>query len=85
MEDERNEEVHHRPRDSGVVGGDELLGDGEEMKVLVGGWVGGWVVGWEDRKVEEKQAVGMKCCGLGMGRWVGGWVGGLPTCSITLK
>ena len=33
------------------------------------GWVGGWVgCGW----VEEKQAVGMRCCKLRVG-WVGGW------------
>ena len=35
---------------------------------LVGGWVGGWV----GRKVEENEAVGMRCWSL----WVGGWVGG---------
>ena len=33
----------------------------------MGGWVGG---------VEENEAVGMRCCmlGLGVGGWVGGWV-----------
>ena len=30
-------------------------------------WVGGWVGGW----VEEIEAVGMRCCGLGLGGWVG--------------
>ena len=30
----------------------------------VGGWVG--------EKVEENEAIGMRCCG----GWVGGWVGG---------
>ena len=34
-------------------------------------WVGGWVGGW----VEENEAVGMRCCELGMGGWVGRWVG----------
>ena len=29
-------------------------------------WVGGWVGGW----VEEKEAVGMRCCMLGLGGWV---------------
>ena len=30
--------------------------------------------GWVDREVEENEAVGMRCCGLGVGGWVGGWV-----------
>ena len=37
----------------------------------MGGWVGGWM-GYG--KVEEEQAVRMRCCGWG----VGGPVGGLP-------
>ena len=45
------------------------------MRSLFGG---GWVGGWVDRKVEEKQAVGMRCCGFGECGWVGGWVGYLP-------
>ena len=32
----------------------------------------GWVGGWVDGKVEENEAVRMRCCRL----WVGGWVGG---------
>ena len=32
-----------------------------------GGWVGGWLI----EKVEEEQAVGMRCCGLRGGGWVG--------------
>ena len=50
-----------------AVGGvDEL--ERAEADVVQGlfGWVGGWV-GW----VEEEQAVGMRCCGLGVGGWVG--------------
>ena len=43
-------------------------------------WVGGWVGGWVgDRKVEENEAVRMRCCGFHRGGWVGGkggWVGG---------
>ena len=39
--------------------------------------VGGWVGGWADRKVEENEAVGMRCrmkvAGV-VGGWVGGWV-----------
>ena len=35
--------------------------------MFVFGWVGGWV-GWE----EEKTAVGMSYCKLGVGGWVGG-------------
>ena len=27
-------------------------------------------------KIEEDEAVGMRCCRLGEGGWVGGWVGG---------
>ena len=34
-----------------------------EGERLVGGWVGGWV--------EEDEAVGVRCCGLGLGGWVG--------------
>ena len=39
--------------------------------------MGGWV-GW----VEEKEAVGMLYCELGVG-WMGGWVGGWVTLRIT--
>ena len=35
--------------------------------------MGGWVV----EKVEEKEAGGMRCCGLLGGGWVGGWVNDL--------
>ena len=44
-----------------------------------GGWVGGRVGGWVgDRKVEEIEAVRMRCCELGV--WVGGF-----TCSTCRK
>ena len=36
----------------------------------MGGWVGGWAVG----RIEEAQAVRMRCCGLWMGGWVGRWM-----------
>ena len=42
------------------------------------GWVGGWVGGWVVERIEEDEAVGMRCCGDHMGGWVGGWEGGLP-------
>ena len=32
--------------------------------------------GWVGEKVEEIEAVGMRCCGVCMGGWVGGRVGG---------
>ena len=36
-------------------------------------WVGGWVGGWVGvEKVEEEEAVRMRCWGLGMGGWMGG-------------
>ena len=37
--------------------------------------MGGWVV---DRKMEEIEAVGLRCWRLWVGGWVGGWA--LPTC-----
>ena len=45
----------------------------------MGGWVGGWVVG----KGEEIKAVGMGCCGLGMGGCVGGWERPLVTVALS--
>ena len=53
------EDVNHPPPGGG---GDEVW-DGWHCGG-VGGWVGGWV--------EEKKAVGMRCCGLRVGGWVGG-------------
>ena len=53
-------------------GVNEHVGDGSvgihaaDLFEWVSGWVGGWV-----EKVEEEQAVRMRCCGF----WVGGWVG----------
>ena len=64
----------------------------------VGGWVG-WVGGWLGihRKVEEKEAVCMRCWMVWVGRWggrggglnevlesMGGWVGGLGVSCWTL-
>ena len=36
----------------------------------MGGWVGGWIEG--ARKVEEIEAVRMRCCELGVGGWMDG-------------
>ena len=47
--------------------------DGIDVQVA-GGVVGmglcGWVGGWVDRKMEEDETVGMRCCGLRVGGWV---------------
>ena len=43
-----------------VLGGDNA--------VVLGGWVGGWVGGWTGW-VDEKEAVRMSDCGLGVGGW----------------
>ena len=32
--------------------------------------------GWVDRKIEEIEAVRMRCCNVGVDGRVGGWVGG---------
>ena len=42
--------------------------DGELPLLFSSCWVGGWV-GYG--KVEENEAVRMRCCGLGEGGWVG--------------
>ena len=44
-----------------------------DVVLLRGGWAGGWV-GYG--KVEENEAVRMRCWTLWGGGWVGGWVGG---------
>ena len=62
--------IHHQEDDlfGGQAAGLQVFVEGLE----VGGWVGGWGGGWVVEVIEEKQAVGTRCCG-----WVGGgWVGG---------
>ena len=39
----------------------------------VGGWVGGWLSYYIHRKVEENEAVRMRCWTLWVGGWEGGW------------
>ena len=54
------------PEEVGVGGaeGEENAEGGGEESAFLGGWVGGY------RKVEEKQAVRMRCCGSRVGGWV---------------
>ena len=61
----------HGPGEFDREGGTLIFGDAV-LKGALRGWVGG-CVGYG--KVEEKEAVRMSYCGLGLGGWVGGWVG----------